>query len=244
MLKDVVVNNKKKGEVGFRDTSAKALAKAYRKFQKIKNFGTEYCKNAMRCGKYGIPLLDPYYGALPTSYVSISSPTCDDPAHACMTCFDYDYILERMWYEPDKYVDRLLRYQCFGTLDFSMKVDDPLGAQIGNKYRNHALSFYFQERGARHLPVIGWSSRPSFDFCFQGFSKGGAVMVSTLGVLRDERSQGYFKLGFCEMLKQLNPDVVVIYGDGSRERFSWMPQELEIVFVTPLRLERARTYGR
>lgn len=25
-------------------------------------------------------------------------------------------------------------------------------AQIGNKYRNHALSFYFQECGARHLP--------------------------------------------------------------------------------------------
>ena len=43
------------GEEGQRDTSPKALVKAYYKLQKLKNFGTEYCKNAMKCGKYGIP---------------------------------------------------------------------------------------------------------------------------------------------------------------------------------------------
>lgn len=149
-----------------------------------------------------------------------------------------------MWYEPEKYENMFLKYMCFGTLDFSMKIDDPLAAQIGNKYRNHALSFRFQEHGARHLPVIGWSSRPSFDFCFLGFSKGGAVMVSTMGTLRDERSRWYFKIGFLEMLKQLDPDVVVIYGDGDSERFPWLPEGLETVFVMPLRLKRARSYGR
>lgn len=125
-----------------------------------------------------------------------------------------------------------------------MKVNDPLAAQIANKYRNHALSYHFQEYGARPLPVIGWSSRPSFEFCFQGFSKGGAVMVSTLGVQRDERSRWYFEIGFMEMLKQIDPDVVVIYGDGSRERFPWLPQSLEIEFVMSNRLERMRGYGR
>lgn len=220
------------------------IKKAYNKYLKLKNFGTEYCKSAMRCGKYGIPLLDPYFGPLPKHYVSISSPICSDPMHTCITSFDYDYVLERMWYQPEKYENLLMDYQCFGTLDFSMKVNDPLAAQIANKYRNHALSYHFQEYGARPLPVIGWSSRPSFEFCFQGFSKGGAVMVSTLGVLRDERSRWYFEIGFMEMLKQIDPDVVVIYGDGSRERFPWLPQSLEIEFVMSNRLERIRGYGR
>lgn len=232
------------GEEKTNDTSPKALAKAYRKYQKLKNFGTEYCKNAMRCGKYGIPLLDPYYGPLPTSYVSVSSPACPDPAHTCITCFDYDYILERMWYEPEKYEEMFLKYKCFGTLDFSMKVDDPLCAQIGNKYRNHALSFRFQEYGACPLPVIGWSSRPSFEFCFDGFSKGGAVMVSTMGIMRDERSLRYFKVGFLEMLKRIDPEAVVMYGDGNRERFPWLPESLEVVFVMPNHLKRARSHGR
>ena len=227
-----------------KDVSSKALKKAYNRFQKLKNFGTEYCNTAMRCGKYGIPLLKPYFGPLPKHYVSVSSPTCTDPTNTCITCFDYDYILERMWYQPEKYDDMLLKYQCFGTLDFSMKIDNPLAVQIGNKYRNHALSYRFQEYGAQPLPVVGWSSRPSFEFCFQGFSKGGAVMVSSQGTLRDERSRGYFEIGFLEMLKQLNPDVVVIYGDGSRERFPWIPTSLEVEFVMSNRLNRIRCNGR
>ena len=224
--------------------SFKTSNKAKIKYQKLKNFGTEYCKSAMRCGKYGIPLLDAYYGPIPKQYVSISNPNSSDPIQTCITCFDYDYILERMWYHPEKYKALLLEYQCFGTLDFSMKIDDPLAAQIGNKYRNHALSFYFQECGARPLPVVGWSSRPSFEFCFQGFSKGGIVMVSTQGVLRDERSKWNFELGFKEMLKQINPEAVVIYGDGNREYFPWIPQTLEVSFVMSNRLKRLRTNGR
>ena len=41
-------NNFEFGEEGQRDTSPKALAKASYKLQKLKNFGTEYCKNAMK----------------------------------------------------------------------------------------------------------------------------------------------------------------------------------------------------
>lgn len=227
-----------------KDTSPKAMKKAYYKFQKLKNFGTEYCKSAMKCGKYGIPLLDAYHGPIPKYYVSVSSPKCSDPEHTCITSFDYDYVLERMWYQPEKYDDLLIQYQCFGSLDFSMKIDNPLAAQIGNKYRNHALSYRFQERGIPILPVVGWSSRPSFEFCFSGFSKGGAVMISTSGVLIDERSLWCFQVGFVEMLKQINPDVVIIYGDGSREHFPWIPKSLEVEFVKSNRLIRVREYGR
>lgn len=240
------MNIKKKsfpGEEKLRDTSPKALAKAYYKLQKLKNFGTEYCKNATKCGKYGFPLLSAYHGPIPENYVSVSNPACLDPAHTCITSFDYDYVLERMWYQPEAYDDLLIKFLCFGSLDFSMKIDNPLAAQIGNKFRNHALSFRFQERGIPILPVVGWSSRPSFDFCFQGYSNGGVVMVSTSGVLRDERSLWYFKIGFLEMLKQINPDVVIIYGDGNRERFPWIPQTLEIIFVMSDRLKRLRANG-
>ncbi|MDD6889653.1 MAG: hypothetical protein PUD39_05280, partial [Bacteroidales bacterium] len=104
------------GEEGQRDTSPKALVKAYYKLQKLKNFGTEYCKNAMKCGKYGIPLLNAYYGPIPKYYVSVSSPRCSTPNHTCITSFDYDYVLERMWYQPEAYDDLLIQYQCFGSL--------------------------------------------------------------------------------------------------------------------------------
>ena len=68
--------NKNKTEVDeTQKASSKASRKAYTEFQKLKNFGTEYCDTAMRCGKYGFPLLKPYYGSLPEYYVSISNPS-------------------------------------------------------------------------------------------------------------------------------------------------------------------------
>ena len=68
-------------------------------------------------------------------------------------------------------------------------------------------------------------------------------MISSQGVLRDERSKWYFELGFKEMLKQINPDSVIVYGDGNKEHFPWFPQSLEIEFVMSNRIKRLRANG-
>lgn len=227
-----------------KENSRKAKDNAYRELLKSKNFGLEYCANSMKCGKYGIPLIDPYYGDLPEFYVSVSNPACQDPSKTCLTCLDYDYILERLWDNPYKYVDMVNSFLCFGTPDFSMKVDDTLAVQIANTHRNHALAFFYQEHGATSFPSMSWSSTDSYEFCFDGYSRGGAVLVSTIGTHRDERSKFYFKKGFFEMLKRINPDAVVLYGDGDREKFPWLPNLLEVRFVLPYRYKRARNYGR
>ncbi len=225
------------------DKSRKARDKAYRNLQKSKNFGLEYCDRAMKCGKYGIPLIAPYYGDLPEYFVSISSPSCLNPAKTCLTCFDYDYVLERLWANPYKYVDLVNTYLCFGSPDFSMKVDNPLCVQIANAYRNHSLAFFFQEHGGVTMPCMAWSSTVSYEFCFDGYSKGGAVLVSSVGTHRDERSQLYFKNGFLEMLKRINPDVVILYGDSGKDAYPWLPGMLEVVYVIPDRFKRARSHG-
>ena len=224
--------------------SSRDKDKELRELQKMKNFGVEYCETAMKCGKYGMPLVKPYYGNLPKHYVSISSPNCLNPQNTCITGFDYDYILEGVWRNPRKYADLITSYQCFGSIDFSMRVDNPLCVQIANAYRSNCLSFFYQEMGGNLFPAPHWSSSTSYDFCFDGFSKGGAVLVSTIGTHRDERSMLYFKDGFFEMLKRLDPDVVVMYGVGNRDKYPWLPASLEVVFVLPERFERARRNGR
>lgn len=211
---------------------------------KNKFFGLEYCSDAIFCGKYGIPKLKPYVDAIPKHYVTFSEITAIGDPNSCVTNFDHDYVLDRLWNQPYKYVEKLSRYYCFAEPDYSLKINHPLSVQIANTYRSHVVAYYMQEHGVPVLPSMGWSSTVSHEFCFDGHSRGGAVLVSTIGTLRDERSRMYFRLGFSEMLKRISPDAVILYGDINDELLSWLPKQLDIHFANHERHNRARNHGR
>ena len=224
----------------------KAQKESRRKWlaQKSVNFGLEYCSTAMFCGKYGIPLLKPYMGTIPKCYTTFGDITIAGDPNCCVTGCDYDYLIDRMWNNPDKYVEKLSRYLCITNPDYSLRPNHPLSVQIANVYRSHAVGFYMQEHSIPVLPSMMWSSTNSHEFCFDGFSKGGAVLVSTIGTLKDDRSKVYFRNGFEEMLKHISPDAVILYGDVNDELLSWLPKQLDIHHYDHNRFKRARNHGR
>jgi hypothetical protein len=116
--------------------------------------------------------------------------------------------------------------------------------QIANTWRSHVLSFVMQEHGIPVLPAPTWSYTTSYDYCFDGHEKGGVVLVSTIGTLRNDKSQMYFKEGFFEMLKRLDPEEVILYGDVPEKILKWIPKQLPIKVVGHYRFERARRYGK
>lgn len=208
------------------------------------NFGLEYCSNAFFCGKYGIPQLKPYIGTIPEQYTTFSEITSTGNPDCCVTGFDYDYVIDRLWNHPEHYVKGLTRYKCIAEPDYSLKINHPLSVQIANTYRSHAIAYYMQEREIVILPSMSWSSTASYDFCFDGHSKGGAVLISTIGTLRDERSRMYFRLGFKEMLKRISPDAVILYGDINEAILSWLPRQLYVHHFDHNRYKRARNHGK
>lgn len=212
--------------------------------QKSRNFGLEFCANAVRSGKYGIPLINPYHGTIPQDFATLSEIYDNVPHDHGIVCVDYDFELENFWVDPYQYFDRLSKYVCFSGCDFSMRVDDPLCVQIANAYKNHASAFCAQENNIPTLPLMSWAGPASYEFCFDGYSKGGAVMVPTIGTCADERSRMYFKNGFLEMLKRISPDAVVLYGDVSERIMSLIPSGVVIYCVEHKRFSRARSYGR
>lgn len=163
---------------------------------------------------------------------------------ACVTCFESDNELEELWYSPKSFVHTLTRYNCFCEPDFSLKVKSPLSIQIANTYRNQAIAFYMQEHDVKVIPCMAWSSRESFEFCFDGHEKGGVVIVSTIGTLKDERSSMYFRAGFTEMLKRISPDSVILYGDCNERLLGWMPSQLDIHHFEHYRFKRMRGHGK
>lgn len=175
---------------------------------KERNFGLELCKGALFSGKYGFPKLESYLDDIPERFIPLHDLFVSNNYSKGVWCFEYDNILDRLWNNPIKYYQVMAKYKCVCEPDFSLKLGTPLGLQIANCFRSHVLAYSMQEYGINLLPCPSWSDRRSLDFCFDGYSKGGAVAVSTVGTLRDERSRYYFEYGFKKMLSVLLPDVV------------------------------------
>lgn len=123
-----------------------------------------------------------------------------------------DYQFTRLWNRTDSYFPMLLDYECVMSPDFSLYTDFPLSLQIYNHYRKHWLGACLQENGIHVIPTVCWSSRESFEWCFDGEPVGGTVAVSSVGCCRDRQVKKLFLEGYHEMLLRLEPEKILFYG--------------------------------
>ena len=123
-----------------------------------------------------------------------------------------DYQFERVWNDPEKYIEVLIDYDCILSPDFSLYQDMPMPMKIWNIYRSRQIGAYYQSKGIRVIPTISWAERETFEFCFQGIEKGSIVSISTIGVKRNEEAMQMWKDGVDEMIKQIEPSTILVYG--------------------------------
>lgn len=123
-----------------------------------------------------------------------------------------DYRFESTWSAPDKALRYLSQFDTALTPDFSLFTDMPLAAQLWNTYRNRWCGCYWQSLGKTVIPTVSWSSGKSYNFCFLGIPTKSIVAVGATG-LRDPISQVLFREGYREMIRQLQPSAILVYGD-------------------------------
>lgn len=123
-----------------------------------------------------------------------------------------DYQFERIWNDPDKYIEPLRAAQCVIMPDFSLYLDMPLPMKLWNVYRARAMAHYFQRNGLNVIPSLTWGQPKTFDFCFQGIPKGSIVCVSTVGCKSSEESMRIWSEGMDEAIRQIRPSMVLLYG--------------------------------
>lgn len=124
-----------------------------------------------------------------------------------------DYQFNRLWNNPDRYIEILKKYTCVMSPDFSLYSDFPKALQIYNHYRKHWLGAYWQLNGIEVIPTICWSDEESFEWCFDGEPQGGTVAVSSAGTQLNKQSKQLFINGYNEMIKRLQPETVIFYGN-------------------------------
>ena len=166
-------------------------------------------------GKYDIPEILPVY-ELPeiTEWIGFNYVLSDEhPEGKAVHFFIDDYQFERVWNNPDKYIEKLKKYVCVASPDFSPYGDMPLCLQIYNHYRKHWVARYFQENGITVIPTIRCSTdKRSLNWYLDGEPEESIVIISSMWATTSEEMKQAFLKEFKKMKNKLNPTKVFVYG--------------------------------
>lgn len=124
--------------------------------------------------------------------------------------FINDKYLARFWNEPLKYIPLFQSAYAVATLDFSVDPQMDFPEYFHQIYKNRWLGCFWQNHGILTIPTIGWTTAEWDYLSFSGVEIGSIVVISTLGSKRDIK---YFMRGYNEMIKQINPPLIIVYGD-------------------------------
>jgi hypothetical protein len=166
-------------------------------------------------GKYDMPIMKPVKRLpkikewIPFNYVLSDK----EPEGKAVHFFIDDYQFERVWNDPERYVDKLSQYVCVATPDFSPYADMPLITQMWNHYRKQWCGAFWQSKGITVIPTVRASKdERSLDWYLDGIPRGGIVMISSMWTAA-EGDREYFKREYNTMYEALNPCKVFMYGN-------------------------------
>ena len=173
-------------------------------------------------------------------YPLIGSPSTPDFQGVC-TANDYkaysdsglvsmfvdDYILERFWNNPEKYIPKMKGCAAVMSPDFSLFIGMPEPMLRWNVYRNRLVGYVWEKAGAVVVPTISWADESSFEYCFEGVRKGSVVAVSNTGCKTAEH-RAFFDRGYQAMISALAPSKILFQCSG---RFRAEYQAENVTFI-------------
>ena len=172
----------------------------------------EYDENRVN-GKWQMPKIKACHyipdSLIPFDYV-LRTP---NPPQGCgVHYFVDDYQFERVWSRPYENFERLKKFSCTLTPQFSMYTDMPLPMKMWNCYRSKIIGQMMQDYGLTVIPTLSWAEDDTLDWSFDGIESGGVVAASTIGAIRDKEWRDGWKKGMQVALEKLTPECVLLYG--------------------------------
>lgn len=168
-------------------------------------------------GKYDIPQLQPTT-VIPDikEWVGFNYVLSDkNPEGKAVHFFLNDYQFERIWNNPEKYIERLSKYAAVTAPDFSIYDYMPMALKIYNHYRKLWVAKIFQESGLTVIPTFRTTITESDfdDICCDGMPVGGTYIISSIytNTSREDKEK-VFKRQYDILTNKLNPCKCYIYG--------------------------------
>ena len=139
---------------------------------------------------------------------AISSKDYDQWVHF----YEDDYLFEKLWSKPEKYLEILKKYNGVILPDFSLYRDMPFVMQLWNIYRSRAIGCWLQRNGVTVIPNIRYGDKRTYRICCDGISKCGVIAVGSHGTLKNKEDRRIFAEGLSVVVNRIQPQVIVVYG--------------------------------
>lgn len=171
--------------------------------------------------KYQIPSISKHDEFLiPKDMIPFDKRNVVKEKNVAINFYIHDIRFRQILTSTKKYLEDLSKFTAVISPDCSLYRDMPLCLQITNTYMNRAVGYYLQKHGIYVIPNVRWSDERSFEFCFEGLPTNDIICISTHGCIQGYENKYYFRLGLEEMLKILNPQIVLVHGPMPNEVFS------------------------
>lgn len=165
-----------------------------------------------RCaGKYQMPVIEAE-DYIPEKLIGFNYALSSKDKTAGVHFYVDDYQFERIWNEPEKYIEVLSEYDCVLTPDFSLYMDMPLSMKIWNVFRSRLIGQMCQDAGLTVIPTVSWAEKATFDFCFDGLPENSTLSTSTVGVKNSPEALAIWKDGVQELIRLKKPKTLLVYG--------------------------------
>lgn len=174
-------------------------------------FNAFLVKNATYDGEDEIPCITTSNN-LPKKLISFSKAPRGQNDEAWVHFYEHDYVIERFWKKPRKYLPLLKRYKGVITPDYSVCYDMPLNMQKFNIYRGRAQGNWLNEEGVEIIPNVRWGDERTFETACLGIERGKTIAVGTHGCIKTAEGKQMFIEGFDYAINRLEPKNVVVYG--------------------------------
>ena len=172
-------------------------------------------------GKYEYPIIENTVEDVPMDIVPFEKrKKIKNKKEVFLHFYMEDRRFKKIMERPEKYLKELSKYGGVISPDASMDVDMHLAEQIANSFRNNVCGRFFQQEGLNVIPNVRWGGEESFEFAFDGFQPNGLYAVSTHGCIQSQEEKAMFKLGLQEMIKRLNPKIILVHGYMPNSVFS------------------------
>lgn len=196
-------------------------------------FNASIVADATYNGVYDFPVIYPTYD-LPNRLIAFSR---------CVSCRDYnqwvhfyedDFLFERIWRNPSKYLKILKKFNGVILPDFSLYRDMPFVMQLWNIYRSRAIGHWLQVNGIKVIPDIRYGDIRTYDCSCDGISKNGVISIGSHGTIKNKEDRNIFYNGVDVVVKRLQPVAIVVYGSCSDAIFDkYKQQGIQIVHFEP-----------
>lgn len=204
------------------------------KFKTLTHYNLQYYDDLMTAGDYELPIIKGTYH-VPDNLIGfnymLSTTKYDNGVHFYLD----DYQFERIWNVPERYVERLKKFDCVLSPDFSLYVDMPMAMKIWNVYRSRLIGQIMERNGIQVIPTVSWAEKETFKFCFDGLPENKVLSVSTVGVQRDKIARNLWQYGMDELIDRLHPQTLLIYGNPIQYTY---PDELKVCYFNNTNTKR------